>query len=75
VTPVERRDAVYRPQGWLSPVITVDGRMTGTWRHERKGTRIEVELEPWRPVDSAAAEAEAESLAAFLGGALMLRWA
>lgn len=75
VTPVERRDAVYRPQGWLSPVICVDGRMAGTWRHEHQGTRVEVELEPWQPVDRAAAEAEAESLAAFLGGSLTLRWA
>jgi hypothetical protein len=75
VTPVERRDAVYRPQGWLSPVISVDGRMAGTWRHERKGAQIVVELEPWERLDRAAAEAEAESLAAFLGGALTLRWA
>jgi hypothetical protein len=55
-------------------VICVDGRIAGTWRHERKGPRVEVELDPWEPVDRGAAEAEAESMAAFLGGALTLRW-
>jgi hypothetical protein len=74
VTPVAHRDAVYRPQGWLSPVICVDGRIAGTWRHERKGAALEVELAPWETVDRAAAEAEAASLAAFLGGELRLRW-
>lgn len=34
------RDRIYRPQGWLSPVLLVDGRMDGVWRHEvRGGTR------------------------------------
>jgi DNA glycosylase AlkZ-like len=77
ITPVARRDAVYRPQGWLSPVIAVDGEMAGVWRHERRGAAVAVELEPWAPLSAevrAAAEAEAESLAAFLGGPLALRW-
>jgi hypothetical protein len=74
MTPVAQRDTVYRPQGWLSPVIAVDGEMVGTWRHERRGTAIEVELSPWTDVDRAACEAEAESLASFLGGSLRLRW-
>jgi hypothetical protein len=55
-------------------VIAVDGEMVGTWRHERRGTAIEVELSPWTDVDRAACEAEAESLASFLGGSLRLRW-
>src|SRR5437870_7308515 len=28
---------VYRPQGWLSPVVLVDGRVGGVWSPERKG--------------------------------------
>jgi hypothetical protein len=77
VTPIARRDAVYRPQGWLSPVIAVDGEIAGTWRHERRGSALAVELDAWtRPAGAvrAAAEAEAESLAALLGGALRVRW-
>jgi hypothetical protein len=39
-------------------VVLVNGRIVGVWNHARKGRR----------------EAEAERLAAFLGGALELRW-
>ena len=41
------RARVYRPQGWLSPVLLVDGRMAGVWSHERKGERLIVEVEPF----------------------------
>ena len=71
------RERVYRPQGWLSPVLLVDGRMKGVWRHEAKRGTIDVEIEPFgrlRRGARAAAEAEAERLAAFLGGDLSLSW-
>jgi hypothetical protein len=71
--------AVYRPQGWLSPVLLVGGRMDGTWRQEAKGRRLLVTIEPFTGPPPAwarrAAEAEAERLAAFTGGELELRWA
>jgi Winged helix DNA-binding domain len=70
---------VYRPQGWLSPVLLVGGRMEGVWRQEAKGRRREVTIEPFAgPFPARArrtAEAEAERLAAFTGGELELRWA
>jgi Winged helix DNA-binding domain len=69
----EARPRVYRPQGWLSPVVLVDGRMAGVWSHERKGDRVVVEVEPFGRLsraDRAGAEAEAAALAAFLGGEL-----
>ena len=73
VVPAEHRARVYRPQGWLSPVLLVDGRMAGVWSHERKGDRLVVSLEPFfrlpRAV-KAAARAEAEALATFLEGEL-----
>jgi hypothetical protein len=71
------RDRVYRPQGWLSPVVLVDGEMAGVWSHERKGSRLLVAIEPFAPLAAAArraVEAEADALAAFLGGELELRW-
>jgi DNA glycosylase AlkZ-like len=70
---------VYRPQGWLSPVLLVGGRMEGVWRQETKGRRVQVSIEPFAgPLPAwarRAAEAEAERLAAFAGGQLELRWA
>jgi hypothetical protein len=70
---------VYRPQGWLSPVLLVGGRMAGVWRQEVKGRRVRVAIEPFAgPLPAwarRAAEAEAERLAAFAGGQLELAWA
>jgi hypothetical protein len=70
---------VYRPQGWLSPVLLVGGRMEGVWRQEAKGKRLRVTVEPFTgslPAPARrAAEAEAERLAAFAGGRLDLSWA
>ena len=69
---------VHRPQGWISPVLLVDGLQAGVWRHERKGKRLLVAVEPFAPVPATArraAEEEAERLAAFLGGELELTWA
>ena len=70
---------VYRPQGWLSPVLLVGGRMEGVWRSEAKGRRLLVTVEPFAGPPPArvrrAAEAEAERLAAVSGAELELRWA
>jgi Winged helix DNA-binding domain len=70
---------VYRPQGWLSPVLLVGGRMDGVWRQEAKGRRLLVTIEPFAgPLPAwarRAAEAEAERLAAWSDGELELAWA
>ena len=68
---------VYRPQGWLSAVLLVNGRIDGVWKHERKGKRVVVTIEPFAQVTNAVrrdAEAEAERVAEFLGGELDLAW-
>jgi hypothetical protein len=75
--PGDLRSRVYRPQGWISPVLLVNGRMEGTWRHVIKGSRVEVVIEPFLEapmlVRRAAAQ-EAERLAVFLGCTLSLAW-
>ena len=77
VLPAPLRDRVYRAQGWLSPVLLVDGRIAGVWTHELRRGRVMIDVEPFgragRDV-TAGAEAEAERLAAFLGGELSLAW-
>jgi hypothetical protein len=70
VLPAAHRAAVYRPQGWLSPVVLVDGRILGVWSHELRGDALAVVVEPFEKLASDVAdgiEAEAARLAAFLG--------
>jgi hypothetical protein len=69
----ESRSRVYRQQGWLSPVLLVDGSMAGVWKHELKGSRLTVELEPFGKLGTSVkriVEAEAEALARFFGAQL-----
>jgi hypothetical protein len=69
----EHKARVYRPQGWLSSVLLVNGRVVGVWRHAPKGRRLLVQIEPFGTLPRwarAQIEAEAERLAAFLGGEL-----
>jgi Winged helix DNA-binding domain len=73
--PGDLRSRVYRPQGWVSPVLLVNGRMLGTWRHQIRSSRIEVVLEPFVKLPlwvRRSAGREAERLADFLGGTLSL---
>jgi hypothetical protein len=72
-----RKARVYRNQGWISPVLLVDGRMAGVWKHERKGSRLVVTVEPFAALQQRLVrktEAEAERLASYLGGRLELEW-
>ena len=72
------RARVYRSQGWLSPVLLVDGRIEGVWSHEHRRGRLSVEIEPFDdPGDAvrAGAEAEAARLATHVGaGDLAVSW-
>lgn len=75
--PGDLRSRVYRPQGWISPVLLVNGRMEGTWRHDIKGSRVGVVIEPFVKTSQRvrrAAGQEAERLGAFLGCTLSLAW-
>ena len=77
VLPASVRGRVYRPQGWLSPVVLLDGRMVGVWRHELEAGRLRVEVEAFAGLPAGArsgVEAEAERLAAHLGHGLELAW-
>jgi uncharacterized protein YcaQ len=72
------RDRVHRQAGWVSPVVTVGGRIEGVWSHERKGGSLRLTVEPFRRRSARlreGVEGEAERLAAFLGGTLELTWA
>lgn len=71
------RNLIYRPQGWISPVLLVNGFMQGVWRHEIKGNRVEVAVTAFVNVPRwvrVKAEEEAERLAEFLGCKLNFTW-
>ena len=77
VLAAEHKDRVYRRQGWLSPVLLVDGRIVGVWSHERRGGFLGVTITPFHPVDEhvrCGAEREAQRLAGYFGGELELAW-
>jgi uncharacterized protein YcaQ len=67
----EHQAKVSRPQGWISPVVLVDGRMAGVWEYEKKRDRVVVTATLFRPASAsvrAGIEAEAARLGEFLGG-------
>jgi len=76
--PAAHKARIFRPQGWISPVLLVDGHVEGVWRHERRNGRLEVLIEPFArqpPRVRAGAAEEAERLAVFLGARLdKLAW-
>jgi hypothetical protein len=69
------RKRIYRLQGWVSAVLLVNGRIEGVWKHQRRGRRLDITIDPFRKLPRwtrGPIEAEAERLAAFLGGELQL---
>jgi len=60
---------IFRPQAWFSPVVLVAGRAVGTWERERRGSRLEVRVEPFARLSAATRRAiaqEADRLGEFL---------
>ena len=61
---------VYRPQGWVAPVVLVDGRVTAVWEHAREGNRLRVKVTKFEPISrriTASIREEAQDLGRFLG--------
>ena len=64
------RPKVYRPQGWIAPVVLVDGRVKAVWEQAREGDRLRVKVTKFenlsRPIVAGIRE-EAQDLGRFLG--------
>ena len=61
---------VFRPQGWVAPVVLRHGRAIGVWAHAQRGTRLRVRVEPFHHASGRTAgeiEEEARDLGRFLG--------
>jgi Winged helix DNA-binding domain len=61
---------VYRAQGWIAPVVLVDGRAVGVWAHNREGNRLRVRVRKFTAISrrlTTGIWGEARDLGRFLG--------
>lgn len=66
---------VYRNQGWISPVVLVDGAVAGVWSYKRQGRKLQIMIEPLQKLTRTVRDAlaqEAEALAGFFESTLEL---
>jgi hypothetical protein len=66
----EHHPRVYRAQGWIAPVVLVDGRVAALWGHAREGNRLHIKLTKLGPISrrlAAHVQEEARDLGRFLG--------
>lgn len=69
---------VYRNQGWISPVVLINGTVAAVWSHKLQHKKLLVKIEPFGKLSRAARlgiEREAEHLALFFGSGLDLQFA
>jgi hypothetical protein len=73
------KSRVYRPQGWISAVVLVDGRMEGVWEYKLRPAGATVQIRMFAAPAATAVrtglEAEAERLAAFWNTEVTLEYA
>jgi Winged helix DNA-binding domain len=69
---------VYRNQGWISPVVLINGAIAGVWSHKLQGKKLLVNIEPFGKLsktERSGIEREAGSLALFFESRLDLKFA
>jgi hypothetical protein len=69
LVPKQYHPNVFRPQGWIAPVVLVDGRVAGVWEHAREGNRLHVKVTKFGSLSRRAVTAireEATNLGRFL---------
>jgi hypothetical protein len=68
---------VYRPPGWISPVVLRGASIIGVWFPTTSGKTTTLRVEPFGRVTPAIREAldrEAEAMGRFLGGCCAVRF-
>jgi len=66
---LQHRPKIFRPQGWVSPVVLVDGRAAAVWSYDRRGDRLVLQVSGFEPLPrrvTALIHVEAQGLARFL---------
>ena len=64
---------VYRNQGWISPVVLLNGRVIGVWSYTRRGKRWSLEIEPFEKLSKIICT-EIEEEAIRMGDFLETSW-
>jgi hypothetical protein len=67
---VKDRHNIFRAQGWIAPVVLVDGRASAVWAHAREGDRLRINVTKFESISrriTAAIGKEARDLGRFLG--------
>ncbi len=77
VLALEYQKKVYRPQGWVSAVVLVDGFIKGTWEHKLASSNMPVKIALFSSVSGAVKEGiarEAERFGKFLNSKVELEF-
>jgi hypothetical protein len=64
----EFKNRVYRPQGWISAVVLIDGRMEGTWEYDQGRSSVSLKVDLFHPASdeiTTGIQAEAKRLGEF----------
>lgn len=67
---LEHQPKVYRAQGWIAPVVLIDGRAAGVWEYARDADRLRITVKPFGTVSDPVIDGireEAQDLGRFLG--------
>ncbi|HJS20775.1 MAG TPA: winged helix DNA-binding domain-containing protein [Anaerolineales bacterium] len=67
---MEHHPKVYRAQGWIAPVVLVNGRVAAVWEHAREGNHLHVNVSKIESLSRriiAGIREEAQDLSRFLG--------
>jgi uncharacterized protein YcaQ len=67
---MEQHAKVYRPQGWIAPVVLLNGRVRAVWEQVLEGDRLLVKVNQFEPFSadiSRKIREEAQDLGRFLG--------
>jgi hypothetical protein len=68
----EQKPSVYRAQGWIAPVVLVNGRVVGVWENRLEKNQLHVQVTKFEPISrpiAAGMGEEALNLGRFLGAA------
>lgn len=73
----ERQKKVYRPQGWVSAVVLVDGFIKGTWEYQTQRSSVAIKVNLFSSITEKIKEgivAEAERMAKFLNSQALIEF-